>query len=172
MKNLGWWICKTKNKKLNSCLWYSRNYHVFYYLLQGASDVERQKLFLGKAEDYFYLNQVLSWTQCQPFCTQNGQNSMEFWPFWVQLGWYKVTFVHPECSRVNTWNKYEVDPLLFFLTLLSFVFSYIHCENSTCWKADQNHRKNVYYVDAMKYLLTSYTKAKHYIILCIICKMQ
>ena len=37
---------------------YFRNYHVFYYLLQGASDVERHKLFLGKPEDYFYLNQV------------------------------------------------------------------------------------------------------------------
>jgi myosin heavy subunit len=35
-----------------------RNYHVFYYLLRGADDLEREKLRLGKPEDYFYLRQV------------------------------------------------------------------------------------------------------------------
>ncbi|XP_038073351.1 unconventional myosin-IXa-like isoform X2 [Patiria miniata] len=34
-----------------------RNYHVFYYLLQGAEDVERESLWLEKPQDYFYLNQ-------------------------------------------------------------------------------------------------------------------
>ncbi|KHJ95256.1 myosin head [Oesophagostomum dentatum] len=34
-----------------------RNYHVFYYLLEGASDEERQKYFLLKPQDYHYLNQ-------------------------------------------------------------------------------------------------------------------
>ncbi|XP_040177151.1 unconventional myosin-IXb isoform X4 [Rana temporaria] len=34
-----------------------RNYHVFYYLLLGASEEERQAFQLNKPEDYFYLNQ-------------------------------------------------------------------------------------------------------------------
>ncbi|KAK3592955.1 hypothetical protein CHS0354_036814 [Potamilus streckersoni] len=34
-----------------------RNYHVFYYLLAGADDLERQKLHLGAPSDYYYLNQ-------------------------------------------------------------------------------------------------------------------
>ncbi|XP_052795146.1 unconventional myosin-IXAa-like isoform X4 [Mya arenaria] len=34
-----------------------RNYHVFYYLLEGAEDLEREKLHLGKPTDYFYLQQ-------------------------------------------------------------------------------------------------------------------
>ncbi|XP_022104697.1 unconventional myosin-IXa-like, partial [Acanthaster planci] len=34
-----------------------RNYHVFYYLLQGAEDAERESLWLEKAQDYYYLNQ-------------------------------------------------------------------------------------------------------------------
>ncbi|EPB69213.1 myosin head [Ancylostoma ceylanicum] len=35
-----------------------RNYHVFYYLLEGASEAERAKYFLLKPQDYHYLNQV------------------------------------------------------------------------------------------------------------------
>ena len=31
---------------------------MFYYLLSGADDLEREKLRLGKPEDYFYLRQV------------------------------------------------------------------------------------------------------------------
>ncbi|CAJ0954851.1 unnamed protein product, partial [Mesorhabditis belari] len=34
-----------------------RNYHVFYYLLEGASDDERKEFFLMKPDDYMYLNQ-------------------------------------------------------------------------------------------------------------------
>ncbi|XP_037362005.2 unconventional myosin-IXb isoform X3 [Talpa occidentalis] len=34
-----------------------RNYHVFYYLLLGVSDEERQEFQLKQPEDYFYLNQ-------------------------------------------------------------------------------------------------------------------
>uniref|UniRef100_A0A158Q830 Myosin motor domain-containing protein n=1 Tax=Elaeophora elaphi TaxID=1147741 RepID=A0A158Q830_9BILA len=34
-----------------------RNYHVFYYLLNGASDEERQKHYLMQPTDYSYLNQ-------------------------------------------------------------------------------------------------------------------
>ncbi|KAL3866507.1 hypothetical protein ACJMK2_043800 [Sinanodonta woodiana] len=34
-----------------------RNYHVFYYLLAGADDLERKKLHLGAPSDYYYLNQ-------------------------------------------------------------------------------------------------------------------
>ena len=35
-----------------------RNYHVFYYLLAGASAPERETWHLTKPEDYFYLSQV------------------------------------------------------------------------------------------------------------------
>ena len=34
-----------------------RNYHVFYYLLEGASDEERKQHFLLQPNDYYYLNQ-------------------------------------------------------------------------------------------------------------------
>ncbi|XP_017953136.1 unconventional myosin-IXb isoform X4 [Xenopus tropicalis] len=34
-----------------------RNYHVFYYLLLGASEEERKEFKLKQPEDYFYLNQ-------------------------------------------------------------------------------------------------------------------
>uniref|UniRef100_A0A8C5V8I6 Myosin IXB n=1 Tax=Microcebus murinus TaxID=30608 RepID=A0A8C5V8I6_MICMU len=34
-----------------------RNYHVFYYLLLGVSEDERQEFQLKQPEDYFYLNQ-------------------------------------------------------------------------------------------------------------------
>nr|XP_044998406.1 unconventional myosin-IXb isoform X15 [Jaculus jaculus] len=34
-----------------------RNYHVFYYLLFGVSEEERQEFQLKQPEDYFYLNQ-------------------------------------------------------------------------------------------------------------------
>lgn len=34
-----------------------RNYHIFYQLCAGASDEEKEKWKLGKAEDYRYLNQ-------------------------------------------------------------------------------------------------------------------
>lgn len=37
---------------------YFRNYHVFYYLLKGTSEVERKKHFLLEPKDYYYLNQV------------------------------------------------------------------------------------------------------------------
>ncbi|KAJ1362933.1 hypothetical protein KIN20_022660 [Parelaphostrongylus tenuis] len=33
-----------------------RNYHVFYYLLEGASEEDRSKYFLLKPQDYHYLN--------------------------------------------------------------------------------------------------------------------
>uniref|UniRef100_A0A4W6C9S6 Myosin IXAb n=1 Tax=Lates calcarifer TaxID=8187 RepID=A0A4W6C9S6_LATCA len=36
-----------------------RNYHVFYYLLAGASEEERKSFHLLKPEEYHYLNQVL-----------------------------------------------------------------------------------------------------------------
>jgi myosin heavy subunit len=35
---------------------YERNYHVFYYLLSGATDLEREALHLLPADKYHYLN--------------------------------------------------------------------------------------------------------------------
>ena len=35
-----------------------RNYHVFYYLLMGASEEERREFKLLAPEDYLYLKQV------------------------------------------------------------------------------------------------------------------
>lgn len=36
----------------------NRNYHVFYYLLVGASEEERKEFKLLQPEDYLYLKQV------------------------------------------------------------------------------------------------------------------
>ncbi|CAJ0574023.1 unnamed protein product, partial [Mesorhabditis spiculigera] len=36
-----------------------RNYHVFYYLLEGATEEERKEFFLMKPDDYNYLNQAM-----------------------------------------------------------------------------------------------------------------
>jgi myosin heavy subunit len=36
-----------------------RNYHIFYEMLAGLPQEEKQKYSLKKAEDYAYLNQVL-----------------------------------------------------------------------------------------------------------------
>ncbi|MED6254096.1 Unconventional myosin-IXAa [Ataeniobius toweri] len=47
-----------------------RNYHVFYYLLAGASEDERKAFHLLKPEEYHYLNQMtkrphkLPWNNC------------------------------------------------------------------------------------------------------------
>ncbi|XP_015791886.1 unconventional myosin-IXa [Tetranychus urticae] len=39
-----------------------RNYHVFYYLLAGADQADKEVLHLTKASDYFYLNQSKCYT--------------------------------------------------------------------------------------------------------------
>lgn len=44
--------------KARFCDFSLRNYHVFYYLLAGASEQERDLLKLSQPQDYFYLNQV------------------------------------------------------------------------------------------------------------------
>lgn len=36
----------------------SRNFHVFYYLLMGASRDEQEEFHLLQPQDYYYLNQV------------------------------------------------------------------------------------------------------------------
>ena len=45
-----------------------RNYHVFYYLLEGASESERQSLHLLPPAQYRYLSQV-----SQPSISQLGE---------------------------------------------------------------------------------------------------
>ncbi|XP_076251183.1 unconventional myosin-IXb-like isoform X1 [Rhynchophorus ferrugineus] len=39
---------------------YERNYHVFYYLLEGANEQERQQLHLMTPDKYYYLNKSCS----------------------------------------------------------------------------------------------------------------
>ncbi|XP_028294897.1 unconventional myosin-IXAa isoform X3 [Gouania willdenowi] len=59
-----------------------RNYHVFYYLLAGASEEERTAFHLKKPEEYNYLSQMkktshpLHWdTDCEPDCfTVEGED--------------------------------------------------------------------------------------------------
>lgn len=45
-----------------------RNYHVFYYLLAGTTEIERQQLHLQNVESYNYLNKV---NQLFSFAVQN-----------------------------------------------------------------------------------------------------
>lgn len=40
------------------CFMACRNYHVFYYLLMGASKEERKEFHLLRPQDYLYLKQV------------------------------------------------------------------------------------------------------------------
>lgn len=42
-----------------------RNYHVFYYLLAGASEEERKSFHLLQPEEYHYLNQVQPIHDCE-----------------------------------------------------------------------------------------------------------
>ncbi|CAL2029784.1 unnamed protein product [Caenorhabditis brenneri] len=49
-----------------------RNYHVFYYLLEGADEEERKKYFLLKPNDYKYLNQN------EPFVLEGVNERNEF----------------------------------------------------------------------------------------------
>lgn len=49
-----------------------RNYHVFYYLLEGASEVEKQALYLKSPDEYCYLNK----SGC--FTLDNTDESYEF----------------------------------------------------------------------------------------------
>lgn len=44
--------------KFNILFFVTRNYHVFYYLLAGASEEERSAFHLKQPEEYHYLNQV------------------------------------------------------------------------------------------------------------------
>ncbi|CAH1796283.1 unnamed protein product [Owenia fusiformis] len=50
-----------------------RNYHVFYYLLAGASESEKETLSLTKPEDYHYLNQ----NDCYTLENIDGENMDE-----------------------------------------------------------------------------------------------
>ncbi|KAM9831513.1 LOW QUALITY PROTEIN: unconventional myosin-IXb [Neosynchiropus ocellatus] len=64
-----------------------RNYHVFYYLLLGASVEERKEFKLLSPEDYFYLKQVLR------FNTHNHRFSDEALLFCVTDGLHLFSFL-------------------------------------------------------------------------------
>lgn len=51
------WFFTVRPSNSVPCVFY-RNYHVFYYLLAGASEEERKSFHLLKPEEYHYLNQV------------------------------------------------------------------------------------------------------------------
>lgn len=57
-----------------SVAWYiaqapdERNYHVFYEMLSGLGDAEKEKYGLQSADNYFYLNQV-TYYLCNKFET-------------------------------------------------------------------------------------------------------
>lgn len=50
--------CLASKTRFFLLVWAHRNYHVFYYLLLGVSEEERQEFQLKQPGDYFYLNQV------------------------------------------------------------------------------------------------------------------
>lgn len=63
----------------------NRNYHVFYYLLAGASDEERKAFHLLKPDEYHYLNQVrLGLSFCLPLRASNSLFIILFFPFSVK----------------------------------------------------------------------------------------
>ena len=45
-----------------------RNYHIFYEMLCGLTDEQKQKLSLTSAEDFAYLNQVSFGCRCSSVC--------------------------------------------------------------------------------------------------------
>uniref|UniRef100_A0A3Q2CG75 Myosin IXA n=1 Tax=Cyprinodon variegatus TaxID=28743 RepID=A0A3Q2CG75_CYPVA len=48
-----------------------RNYHVFYYLLAGASEEERRAFHLKKPEEYHYLSQTSSQPRWDSYCDES-----------------------------------------------------------------------------------------------------
>lgn len=54
---MSFWFLTVRPSDSVPCVFY-RNYHVFYYLLAGASEEERKSFHLLKPEEYHYLNQV------------------------------------------------------------------------------------------------------------------
>lgn len=55
-----------------------RNYHVFYYLLAGASEEERKAFHLLKPEEYHYLNQVRTQKHTRPNIDTNSKVGAAF----------------------------------------------------------------------------------------------
>ena len=53
---------------MNTLPFFCRNYHVFYYLLAGASEQERESLNLSQPQDFFYLNQVSKYSTGKIAC--------------------------------------------------------------------------------------------------------
>ncbi|KAL3088833.1 hypothetical protein niasHS_009125 [Heterodera schachtii] len=54
------------------------NYHVFYYLLEGASEQERKDHFLLEPKDYYYLNQNSASDSCCPITNDQCNEKHEF----------------------------------------------------------------------------------------------
>ncbi len=72
---------------MNHVCCFSRNYHVFYYLLLGASEEERKEFKLLPPEDYFYLKQV---QYCSPALSHPAVYSLSIWYKQPVYKWYDL----------------------------------------------------------------------------------
>ena len=72
-----------------------RNYHVFYYLLAGASTEDKEVLHLTNPEEYFYLNQVrfVCWKPFKVFLEIRAVFKIiihnNYYKFAMHSGWLK-----------------------------------------------------------------------------------
>lgn len=94
---------------LSTCVFcFSRNYHVFYYLLLGASEEERKEFKLLAPEDYSYLKQVhpvvLTQTVCAIWNLRYCCNSLLMEPafiktasFWILCCLHSQLNAHVVC---------------------------------------------------------------------------
>nr|XP_054588240.1 unconventional myosin-IXAa isoform X3 [Nothobranchius furzeri] len=86
-----------------------RNYHVFYYLLAGASEEERNVFHLKKPEEYHYLNQMTktprqlhwdSYCESEPDCfTVEGEDLKHDFER-LQLAMEMVGFLPATCKQI------------------------------------------------------------------------
>lgn len=99
-------VCREQSPDwLSWCFMACRNYHVFYYLLMGASREEHEEFHLLRPQDYLYLKQVpLSHT---PWRNNNGVLLVKPARHIVdpQIAFRFGLFLYP---IMDQWNKTEI----------------------------------------------------------------